>query len=117
MDSTKLILTILICSLLYITPVAAQEPQFAKPSRDTSSQGVTITIQRQQLRFTAPVSAQELRLEVLNQAGEVVYDSGSVTGAELSWALRNASGAEIPSGLYAYTLTIKETDSETPATR
>ena len=118
MDSAKLILTILVYLLLYITPVVAQEPQSAKSSRDTSSgEGAVIIIQQQQLRFIAPASTQEVRLEVFNKAGESVYDSGQVAGAELSWDLRNASGGEIPSGLYAYTLTIKDAGPETPATR
>jgi trimeric autotransporter adhesin len=117
MDSTKLILTILVCSMLYITPVVAQEPQLAKPTRDTSLQEVTIVIQRQQIRFTAPVNAQELRLEVHDKNGELVYDSGFVMGGDLSWALRNSSGGEIPSSLYGYTLTIKKTDDEAPITR
>jgi hypothetical protein len=116
MNSTKQILVILVCLLLRATAIA-QEPQSARPSRDTSSREVTIIIQQRQLRFSAPASAQELKLEVLNQAGEMVYDSGLVTGAELSWALRNANGEAIPSGLYAYTLTIKEANSETAALR
>src|SRR5262245_6294359 len=98
MISTKLILTILVCSLLYITPVAAQELQLSRPSRDASSLELTIIIKQQQLHFSTTFSAQEIRLEVFNKAGESVYDSGIVTGAELSWALLNASGGEIPSG-------------------
>ena len=120
MDSTKLILSILICSSLFITPVVAQEPQSASISRDSlsrDSREVTIIIQQHQLRFAAPASAQEVRLEVFNQAGEMVYDSGLVSGAELSWTLRNLSGEAVPSGLYAYTLTVKEMNSETPTLR
>src|SRR5262249_10543835 len=114
MNSTKQILMILACLLLY-APVIAQERQPAAPSRD--SREVTIIIQQQQLRFIAPASAQELKLEVFNQAGETIYDSGLVSGPELSWALRNASGEGVPSGLYAYTLSVKEANSETPTLR
>src|SRR5215470_15392539 len=116
MNSTKQILVVLIYLSLYV-PVMAQESQSARPSRDTSSREVTIIIHQQQLRFSAPASTQEMRLEVFNKAGESVYDSGFVAGAELSWALRNAGGGDIPGGLYAYTLTIKDANSETPATR
>ncbi|HKQ75811.1 MAG TPA: hypothetical protein VJ810_19085 [Blastocatellia bacterium] len=117
MNTTKLILAILVCSFLSTTPAFAQEPQSAKASRDTSSREVTIVIKQQQLFFTASVSVQELRLEVHDKNGELVYDSGFVTGGELSWALRNASGGEIPGGLYAYKLTIKKTDDEAPVMR
>src|SRR5262249_29169052 len=101
MTLSKQILTILVCFLLHAT-ARAQGPQSAGPSRDTSSREVTIIIQQQQLRFSAPASTQEIRLEVFNKAGESVYDSGFVAGAELSWALRNAGGVDIPGGLYAY---------------
>ncbi|MCI0387302.1 MAG: hypothetical protein MOB07_00815 [Acidobacteria bacterium] len=117
MNSMKQILAILVCLSLYAPLVVAQEPQLAKPSRDTTSRDVTIIIQQQQLRFTTPASAQELRLEVFNQAGETVYDSGLVMGQELSWTLQNTGGEAVPGGLYAYTLTIKEANSETPAQR
>ncbi|MGH9766079.1 MAG: hypothetical protein ACREAB_01490 [Blastocatellia bacterium] len=116
MNSTKQILAVLVCLLLHATAVA-QEPQLAMPSRETVSRDVTIIIQQQQLRFTAPTSALEVRLEVFNQAGEMVYDSGLVGGPELFWALRNASGEAVPSGLYAYTLTVKEANAETTALR
>jgi len=120
MNLTKRILVILVCLSLYAPLAAAQEPQSATISRETisrDSREVTVIIQQQQLRFAAPASAQEVRLEVFNQTGEMIYDSGLVSGSELSWALLNASGEAIPSGLYAYTLTVKEANSETPALR
>lgn len=116
MNLTKQILVVLVCLLLHATAVA-QEPLLAKPSRDTSSRDVTIIIQQQQLRFAAPITAQELRLEVFNQGGEIIYDSGPIAGAELSWALQNANGEAVSSGLYAYTLTVKDANSETPTLR
>ncbi len=120
MNPTKQILIILICILVHAPLAVAQEPQQATISRDTlsrDSREVTIIIQRHQLRITAPASAQEVRLEVFNQAGEMVYDSGLISGAELSWTLRNLSGDAVPSGLYAYALTVKEMNSETPTLR
>ncbi len=104
MNSTKQILLILVCLSLYAPLVVAQESQPATISRETTSQDsreVTIIIQQQQLRFAAPASAQEVRLEVFNQAGEIIYDSGFVSGSELSWSLLNWNGVSIPSGLYA----------------
>src|SRR4029434_5218955 len=102
----------------YAPLAVAQEPQTSSISRDTvspDSREVTVIIQQQQLRFAAPAYANKVTLEVFNQAGEMVYDSGLVSGAELSWTLRNTSGEAVPSGLYAYTLTVKEQNSETPA--
>src|SRR4030095_15157628 len=99
MNSSKQILVILVCLFLYAPLAVAQEPQTSSISRDTvspDSREVTVIIQQQQLRFAAPASAQEVRLEVFNQAGEMVYDSGLVSGAELSWTLRNTSREAVP---------------------
>ncbi|HKQ78060.1 MAG TPA: hypothetical protein VJ810_30460 [Blastocatellia bacterium] len=80
----------------------------------TSSPEVTITLHHQHLRFTAPSAMREMRLEIHNQSGKLIYDSGSVAGAELQWALQNSSGGAIPTGLYSYTLTLKKLTAETP---
>src|SRR5262249_10859895 len=106
----------LVCLLPYAT-VVAQERQSVMPSRGVASQEVTVIIQQRQIRFTAPASAQEIRLEVFNKAGESLYDSGHVSGAELTWDLQNATGEALASGLYAYTLTVKEANAETSISR
>src|SRR5262249_29094997 len=116
MNSVKRILVILVCLLPYAT-VVAQERQSVMPSRGVASQEVTVIIQQRQIRFTAPASAQEVRLEVFDKAGESIYDSGPVSGAELTWALQNANGEAVASGLYAYALTVKEANAETPISR
>ncbi len=114
---TKSSITILLCVLFCASFALAQDNKPEGQSDNADARDVTIIIQRRQLRFTAPASAQELRLEVSNQAGEIVYDSGLVSGAELTWALRNTSGDVVPGGLYAYTLMVKDANSETPALR
>ncbi|HKQ73694.1 MAG TPA: hypothetical protein VJ810_08220, partial [Blastocatellia bacterium] len=114
---TKRSITILLGVLLCASFALAQDNKPEAQSDRAGARDVTVIIQRQQLRFTSQSSTQDLRLEVFGKAGESVYDSGLVAGAELSWALRNASGGDIPSGLYAYTLTIKDANSETPETR
>src|SRR5215813_11459790 len=113
MNSTKQFLVILVCLSLYTPLAAAQEPQPATPSRNMPSHEVTVIIQQQQIRFTASTLAQEVRLEVFNQSGERIYDSGVVSGAEISWALQDANGEAVPSGLYAYTLSVKEVNADT----
>src|SRR5207253_3060463 len=47
-------------------------------------------------------------LQVTNQAGEVVFDSGATSVLEIFWPLQEVNGAPLKSGLYAYTLTIQE---------
>ncbi len=120
MNSKNHFLLSLICVTLFAPFVIAQEPQTASASREVvsrDSRQVTIIIQQQQIRFTAPSLTQEVRLEVSNQAGEIVYDSGLVGGPELSWTLKNGNGEAVPSGLYAYTLTFKEGNAEMSLSR
>ena len=112
MLSFKRLLVIALCVLLY-TPVAlAQERQREAPASGAVSQGVIIIIQQQQVRFTAQTPIQEMQLQIFDPAGELVYDSGVIAGLELNWPLRKADGEAIRSGLYAYTLSIKETGAE-----
>src|SRR5262245_32039688 len=105
MPTMKRIPIILACALLCSASTAAQNLHQETPQARVNSQSLTIIIENQRLHFAASASTQEVRLEVFNQAGELVYDSGVFTGSELFWNLHNASGEAIPSGLYAYTLT------------
>src|SRR5262245_3415402 len=65
-------------------------------------------IKQEQLGFTAQRAVEEMRLQIFDQAGQLVYDSGAATGPELTWVLRQADGEAVKSGLYAYTLSVKE---------
>jgi hypothetical protein len=58
-----------------------------------------------------------MQLQIFDQAGQLVYDSGAVTEAELTWALRPADGEAVKSGLYAYTLSVKEAGAEAARVR
>lgn len=82
---------------------------------NTNAQDVLIIIQQEQVRFTARKAVEEMRLQVFDQAGQLVYDSGPSTGSELTWILRQANGEAVKSGLYAYTLSIKEIGREAGA--
>lgn len=51
---------------------------------------------------------EEMRLQIFGQNGQIVHDTGSVTGAALEWPLETSDGESVKGGLYAYTLSIKE---------
>jgi len=91
----------------------ARGGQIAQPAVED----VQIIIQSQQLRISSRSTVVELQLQVFDRNGVIVYDSGLVSGSELSWAFRNTSDEAIPSGLYAYTLTVKDANAETSALR
>ncbi|MGE0128352.1 MAG: hypothetical protein AB7U82_09755 [Blastocatellales bacterium] len=103
MRSAKQFLAILICVLTCLPPIAAQDGQ--SPAKISSD--VTIIIERRQVRFTTHKPIEEMRLQVFNQAGEAVFDSGPVTVNQLDWPLQNTNGESLTSGLYAYTFSVK----------
>jgi len=116
MRTTRRFLAIFICALLCVPAASAQEAQRDAQST-TISQEVLIIIQPQQVRFTVQKAVQEVRLQVFDQTGKLVYDSGAVTEPELNWPLQTGNGEAAKSGLYAYTLSIKEAGAETAQVR
>jgi hypothetical protein len=88
MHFAKQILAIFISLLLCIPSVVAQNPQ----STQAVSKDVTIIIERQQVRFTTQKAVEEMRLQVFDQAGELVYDSGVIIQPEINWPLQNGNG-------------------------
>jgi hypothetical protein len=102
----NLVARLVLTFTLTLTQTAwAQSPAAQSPAK----QDVTIVIQQQQVRFAATQVVEQLHLQVTDQAGEVVFDSGASGVQEIFWPLQYTSGAPLKSGLYAYTLTIKET--------
>lgn len=112
MRTAKNMLAILICMLFCLPVVPAQDTQSPKAASD-----ITIIIQQEQVRFTALKAFAEMRLQVFDQTGDLVYDSGSITEPEINWPLQNVNGQKLKNGLYAYTLSMKEPDSETARVR
>jgi hypothetical protein len=102
-----MLLCILLCTPLTQAQSARNGQQEAS-ANNTIAQDVIIIIQQEQVRFTAQKPVQEMQLQVFDRAGQLVHDSGPVTEPELNWVLRQASGEVVKSGLYAYTLSIKD---------
>jgi hypothetical protein len=111
MKTIKRFIAILLCISLCMSLTQAQPAPDKRQDAQTTNtiaQDVLIIIQQEQVRFTAQKSVEEMRLQIFDQAGQLVYDSGAVTGPELTWVLRQSNGEAVRSGLYAYTLSVKE---------
>src|SRR4051812_29655826 len=78
-----------------------QSPQTASLSP------VNFAAEPQRGRIAAQGEVSEMSLEVLNAAGEVVFDSGTVNSKELAWELRDHSGARVSDGIYMCTVTYR----------
>src|SRR5215510_5348663 len=101
-----MLLSVSLCMPLTNAQPSSDKQQDTQTTK-TIAQDVLIIIQQEQVRFTAQRAVEEMRLQVFDQAGQLVYDS-AVTGQELTWILRQADGEAVKSGLYAYTLSVKE---------
>lgn len=90
MRSAKQLLAIILCLLMCLPSVSAQDLQSAA----TISKEITIIIERQQLRFIAQKAVEEMRLQIFDQAGEFVFDSGAGVQPETVWSQRNGGGGQ-----------------------
>lgn len=120
MKSIKQVFVLLLCFALcapltqaYPASVSQQE----SPGAKSAQQDVTILIEQEQVRFTSAKAVAEMQLQVFDQTGQPVFDSGAATQQELAWAFRQANGEAVKSGLYSYTLTIKEAGAESARVR
>jgi hypothetical protein len=104
MQATKQMLALMLTILLSAPATLAQTPQRSRPAAPE----VQIILQPEQVRFTAPASVEQMRLQVFNQAGELVFDSQPLAVSQLTWLWLGTDGQPVKSGPYAYTLTIKD---------
>jgi hypothetical protein len=116
MQTTKRLIAILMTILLTLPGALAQEPQRNK-SGQAVSPDVEIILQQRQVRFTAQQAIAEMRLQIFEQSGELVYDSQVLPVNQLTWSWLSADGRPVKSGLYAYTLSIKEVGAEAARVR
>ncbi|MBL8166776.1 MAG: hypothetical protein JNJ50_01395 [Acidobacteria bacterium] len=112
MRSAKTVLALLLCLLLTVPGVSAQDKQSHKPATE-----IAIVVEQDAVRFVAQKPFAEMRLQVFDKTGEPVFDSGVVTESELRWAMETGNGAPLKSGLYRYQLSLKEPGAETVHTR
>ena len=109
-------LCIALCAPLTLAQSGADKRQESQ-AINTIAKDVVIIIQQEQVRFIGRTANAEMQLQIFDQAGQLVYDSGAVAGPELTWVLRQANGETVKSGLYGYMLSVKEAGAETARVR
>src|SRR5262249_1290978 len=93
MSFAKRFLATLICYLVWSSPAPAQDLQSAA----RAGQEMTVIIEGRQVRFTLKKAVGQIQLQVFDQAGEPVFDSGSVAGGEINWSFLNGAGDAVKS--------------------
>jgi hypothetical protein len=110
-SNTSLCFALLALLLFAIAPgIRAQTDRNKTPAATPAE----VVISRNEMRFRAPETATSMRLEVLNQSGESVFDSGEKHDKTLLWPMRDGEDKPLASGLYAYTLTLKTPEDAEP---
>jgi hypothetical protein len=117
MQTANRFFAMLLCALLSAPATLAQNPQRTGQSDNAVSQDVLIIIQQQQVRFTARSAVEQMQLQIFDQTGELVYDSGLIAEPEINWPLQNGNGQTLKSGHYAYTLSLKAPGAEKASVR
>jgi hypothetical protein len=116
MKLTKRFMIMLLCAALCAPLAQAQQKPNDQPDNPKALQ-VMIIIHEEKVRFIPMKAVQELHLQIFDQNGETVYDSGATGEPEINWTLQNASNEAISSGLYAYTLSLRESDAAAATVR
>ncbi len=79
---------------------------YAQTNQSNPTAELNITLGEQTVRFAPTRSFQEMRLEVVNSVGEIVF-TYFTTEAIFDWNLRAGNSEALAPGLYRYALTLK----------
>ena len=81
---------------------------FAGASAQTPTvSAVNLTPDADKVRVSAVGDVLDMRVVVSDEAGDVVFESGPVTGGHLDWTMAAAQGARVPAGTYTMTVTYR----------
>jgi len=70
---------------------------------------LTVTPYADLVRFVAQGSIKEFQVKTISLSGQELFDSGIVNNSTLDWRMGNLHGRPIATGIYLYTITVKDT--------
>ncbi|MEO8435426.1 MAG: hypothetical protein ABI596_11070, partial [Pyrinomonadaceae bacterium] len=100
-------LVLLLASASFALAQENRAPVDNPPPAVAAAPLVTATASAKRVRFVAPGTVVQLRLEVFNEAGQKLFDTELHGGNVLDWHLLDGAGQQLPPGSYASLLTIK----------
>jgi Chaperone of endosialidase len=86
------------CFSSLLVNTQAQTPRMAS---------VNITPESDKVRISAIGDVSEMRLEVVSEAGDIVFESGAITGQHLDWQMKDSQGERVAGGTYLVTVTYR----------
>ena len=75
----------------------------------TSKNNVNITAASDNVHIGTQDDVREMRVQAINEQGEVVFQSGPIIGLPCNWNLRDAQGARVSPGTYLVIVTVQTT--------
>ena len=105
MSTAKKLVTSATGILLVVSIVCAQEQNAATGSRSTPT--VTAAATADRVRFTAPSTAVQIRLEVYGANGEKLFDNEIRGGNVIDWHLQDGQAERLSDGSYLCVVTSK----------
>jgi hypothetical protein len=88
----------LICLCALLMSAQAQTPRMTT---------INITPETDKVRISAVGDVSEMRVEVSDEQGEVVFQSGQITGQRLDWQMTDSQGERVAAGAYLVTVTFR----------
>ena len=92
------VLTFALTLFALLANVHAQTPRMAT---------INITPDADKVRISAIGDVSEIRVDIADEAGEVVFQSGAISGQPLDWNMKDAQGERVPAGIYLVTVTFR----------
>jgi hypothetical protein len=81
-------------------------PQEARPQSPRVAT-VNVLAEADRVRIVAVGDVSEMRIDVKDEAGDVVFQSGVITTEQLDWSMRDAVGDRVPPGSYLLTVSFR----------
>ncbi|MEK6285146.1 MAG: hypothetical protein AABO57_05345 [Acidobacteriota bacterium] len=105
MSTAKRLVTTTAAILLFVSIVCAQEQNPASSSRSTIT--VTAAAAGDRVRFTAPSTVVQMRIEVYASNGEKLFDNEIRGGNVIDWHLQDGRAERLSDGSYLCVITTK----------
>ncbi len=68
---------------------------------------VNVTPDEQRVRISSVGDVLDMRVAVSDEAGDIVFESGPITGEHLDWTMQGDRGTRLPAGSYTLTVTYR----------
>jgi hypothetical protein len=73
---------------------------------------VNVTPDENKVQVAAVGDVLDMRVAVSDEAGDIVFESGPVTGDKLDWTMRGDGGLRVPPGTYTMTVTYRTSNGK-----